>query len=141
MQDADAKSRHGIGTRRMEGRGENNAKRRHSLTVQYFAAKFKMKIVNYFLLYTALTKCAYLLLVPFGVLYSEGRAYKREQGFGSGSVSGSAIRKNPGSGSALNQCGSEILKGSMSQPSVDNATFNRQHLCEETKSATATQVE
>ncbi len=32
MQQADAKSRRGIGTQRMEGRGENNAKLRHSLT-------------------------------------------------------------------------------------------------------------
>ncbi len=43
--DADAKSRCGIGERRMEGRGENNAKRHRALTVQYFAAKLKMKIV------------------------------------------------------------------------------------------------
>jgi hypothetical protein len=69
MQDADAKSRRGIGTRRMEGRGENNAKRRHSVTVQYFAAKFKTKIVYTLLLHTALTKCAYLLLVSSGVLW------------------------------------------------------------------------
>jgi hypothetical protein len=78
MQNAEAKSIRGIGTQRIEGRGENNAKRRHSLMVQYFAAKFKLKIVYAFLLHTALTKCTYLLLVPFGVLYSEGRAYKRE---------------------------------------------------------------
>ena len=53
----------------MEGRGENYAKLRHSLTVQYFAAKFKMKIVYTPLLYTALTKRAYLLLVLFGALW------------------------------------------------------------------------
>jgi hypothetical protein len=45
MQDVDVKSRCRIGKRRMEGRGENNAKLRRSLTVLYFAAKFKMKIV------------------------------------------------------------------------------------------------
>ncbi len=62
----------------MEESGENNAKRRHSLTVQYFAAKFKMKIVYTFLLHSALTKCAYLLLASFGILFSEGRVYKGE---------------------------------------------------------------
>jgi hypothetical protein len=76
IQDADAKSRRGIETRRMEGRGENNAKRRHSLAVQYFAAKFKLKIANTFLLHIALTKSAYLLLALLAsenrVLYSEG---------------------------------------------------------------------
>jgi hypothetical protein len=61
MQDADAKSRRGIG--RMEGRGEINVKQRNSLTFQHFAAKFKMKIVYTFLLHTALTKCAYLLVM------------------------------------------------------------------------------
>ena len=64
MQDADAKSRRRIGTQRMEGRGKNNAKRCHSLTVKYFAAKFKMKIDDTFLLLIALTKSAYVL---FGV--------------------------------------------------------------------------
>jgi hypothetical protein len=58
------------------GRGENNAKRRRSLTVQYFAAKFKMKIVQTILLHTALTKCAYLLLVLSGVLYSGAEPIK-----------------------------------------------------------------
>jgi hypothetical protein len=72
MQDADAKSRRGIETQRMEGRGENNAKRRHSLTVQYFAAKFKTKIANTFLVHIVLTKSAYLLLA---LLASETASY------------------------------------------------------------------
>ncbi len=76
MQDADAKSRRGIGTRRMERRGENNTKRRHLLTVQFFAARFKMKIVQTLLLHTGLTKCACLLPELFGVLLHP----KREPG-------------------------------------------------------------
>jgi hypothetical protein len=82
LQDADAKSRHGIGTRRNGERGENNAKLNNSSTVQHFDAGFKMKILNTFLLLIALSKCVYLLLASLAsknrVLYSEGRIYKRE---------------------------------------------------------------
>jgi hypothetical protein len=74
----------GFGTRRKgggEGR-ENTAKLNNSSTEQHFDAIFHMKIVIPFLLLIALTKCAYLLLASLasknGVLYSEGRAYKRE---------------------------------------------------------------
>ncbi len=80
MQDADAKSRRGIGTQR-EG-GKNNAKLNNSSTDQHFDARFYTKIATTFLLLIALTKCAYLLLASLAikncVLYSEGRAYKRE---------------------------------------------------------------
>jgi hypothetical protein len=80
LQDADAKSRSGIGTRRMGG-GGNNVKLNNSSTVQHFDTGFKMKILNTFLL-IALTKSAYLLLVSLAsknrILYSEGRVYKRE---------------------------------------------------------------
>ncbi len=82
LQDADTKSRCGIGTRRMGEGGENNAKLYNSSTVEHFDAGFKTKIAITFLLLIALTKCAYLLLVSLAsknrVLYSEGRAYKRE---------------------------------------------------------------
>jgi hypothetical protein len=44
------------------GGGENNAKLNNSSTVQHFDARFKMKILNTFLLLIALSKCAYLLL-------------------------------------------------------------------------------
>ncbi len=64
------------------GKGENNAKLNNSSTDQRFDAGFQMKIANIFLLLIALTKCAYLLLASLAskshVLYSEGRAYKRE---------------------------------------------------------------
>jgi len=64
-----------------EGR-KNTAKLNNSSTEQHFDAIFHMKIVIPFLLLIALTKCAYLLLASLasknGVLYSEGRAYKRE---------------------------------------------------------------
>ncbi len=56
--------------------------RLHSLTEQHFDARFYTKIAITFLLLIALTKCAYLLLASLAsknrVLYSEGRAYKRE---------------------------------------------------------------
>ncbi len=49
---------------------------------QYFGGRFYTKIATTFLLLIALTKCAYLLLASLAsknhVLYSEGRAYKRE---------------------------------------------------------------
>jgi hypothetical protein len=82
FQDADAESSCGIGTLR-EGEGvENNAKFNNSSTEQYFGARFYTKIAITFLLLIALTKCAYLLLALLSsknrVLYSEGRAYKRE---------------------------------------------------------------
>ena len=71
----------GHGERGGEGR-ENTAKLNNSSTEQHFDAIFHMKIVIPFLLLIALTKCAYLLLASLasknGVLYSEGRAYKRE---------------------------------------------------------------
>ncbi len=64
------------------GGGENNAKLYNSLMEQHFNAIFHAKIANPFLLLIALTKCAYLLLALLAsknrVLYSEGRAYKRE---------------------------------------------------------------
>jgi hypothetical protein len=64
------------------GGGENNAKLSHSSTGQHFHAGFKIKIANTFLLLIALTKSAYLLLASLAsknhILYSEGRAYKRE---------------------------------------------------------------
>ena len=79
FQDADADLGHG--EREGEGR-ENTAKLNNSSTEQHFDAIFHMKIVIPFLLLIALTKCAYLLLASLasknGVLYSEGRAYKRE---------------------------------------------------------------
>ncbi len=83
MQEAGAKSRRGIGTRReWEGRGENNTKLNNSSTGQHFVVEFHTKIAFTFLLLIALTKCAYLLLALLAsknrVLYSEGRAYKRE---------------------------------------------------------------
>jgi hypothetical protein len=81
LQDADAKSRRGIGTLRNGERGENNVKLNNSSTVQHFDAGFQMKIVKTLLLLIMLTKCA----ISFGVsgkqnhiLYSEGRVYKRE---------------------------------------------------------------
>ncbi len=82
LQDADAKSRRGIGKRRNGERGENNAKLNNSSTVQHLDAGFQLKIVKTLLLLIVLTKCAYLLLVLLAsknhVLYSEGRVYKRE---------------------------------------------------------------
>jgi hypothetical protein len=64
------------------GGGENSAKLNNSSMKQHFNAIFHTKIANPFLLLIALTKCAYLLLASLasknGVLYSEGRAYKRE---------------------------------------------------------------
>jgi len=87
-----------------EGR-KNTAKLNNSSTEQHFDAIFHMKIVIPFLLLIALTKCAYLLLASLasknGVLYSEGRAYKREP----------ELAASP----QLTALG----------------TFNRQHLCEE----------
>jgi hypothetical protein len=69
--------------RRERGRGgENNAKLNNSSTEQYFGTIFYTKIDIPFLLLIALTKCAYLLLASLAsknrVLYSEGRACKRE---------------------------------------------------------------
>jgi hypothetical protein len=76
LQDADAKSRCGIGTRRNGEKGENNAKLNNSSTVQNFDAGFQMKKVKTLLLLIVLTKCAYLLLALLAsknrVLYSEG---------------------------------------------------------------------
>ncbi len=46
LQDAEAKSRHGIGTQRNGERGENNAELNNSSTVQHFDAGFQMKIVK-----------------------------------------------------------------------------------------------
>ncbi len=64
------------------GGGGNNAKLNNSSTEQHFDAIFYMKIAITFLLLIALTKCAYLLLASLAsknrVLYSGGRAYKRE---------------------------------------------------------------
>jgi hypothetical protein len=81
MQDADAKCRCGIG-RGERGRGENNAKLSNSSTEQHFDTKFYTKIAITFLLLIALTSCAYLLLALLAsknrILYSEGRAFKRE---------------------------------------------------------------
>jgi hypothetical protein len=80
FQDADAESGRGIWTRRKGG--GNNAKLNNSSTEQHFDARFQTKIAITFLLLIALTKCAYLLLASLAsknrVLYSEGRAYKRE---------------------------------------------------------------
>ncbi len=82
FQDADAEFRHGIGTWRKGKGGENNAKLNNSSTEQHYGAIFYTKIDIPFLLLIALTKCAYLLLASLAsknrVLYSEGRAYKRE---------------------------------------------------------------
>ncbi len=80
MQDADSNpdAESGCG----EWGGGNNAKLNNSSTDQHFDAGFQMKIANTFLLLIALTKSAYLLLASLAsknrVLYSEGRAYKRE---------------------------------------------------------------
>ena len=69
-------------TDRGGGGRENNAKLNNSSTEQHFDAIFHMKIVIPFLLLIALTKCAFLLLASLAsknrILYSEGRAYKRE---------------------------------------------------------------
>ncbi len=84
LQDADAESGRGFRTRRKGKGGENNAKLNNSSTEQHFDAIFHTKIDIPFLLLNALTKCAYLLLASLAsknrVLYSEGRAYKREPG-------------------------------------------------------------
>jgi hypothetical protein len=65
-----------------KGGGGNNAKLNNSSTEQYFSARFYTKIDITFLLHIALIKCSYLLLASLAsknrVLYSEGRAYKRE---------------------------------------------------------------
>ncbi len=79
MQEVDAKSRCGIGTRReWEGRGENNTKLNNSSTGQHFVAEFHTKIAFTFLVLIALTKCAYLLLAMLAsksrVLYTVVRA-------------------------------------------------------------------
>jgi hypothetical protein len=71
----------GFGTR-VRGGGNNNAKLNNSSREQHFDSRFQTKIAITFLLLFALTKCAYLLLASLAsknhVLYSEGRAYKRE---------------------------------------------------------------
>jgi hypothetical protein len=59
MQDADAKSRRGIGTRREGEGGENNAKLNNSSTDQHFDAGFYTKIATTFLFLIVLTKCAF----------------------------------------------------------------------------------
>ncbi len=113
LQDADAKSRHRIGTRRNGERGENNAKMQPLVN----GLTFWRQVQNEDRYYPSSTYCIdkmCLLLASLAsknrVLYTEGRIYKK---------------------------GAQAS----SQPSVDFATFNRQHLCEETKSATATHVE
>jgi hypothetical protein len=64
------------------GGGGGNAKLNNSSTEQYFGARFYTKTDITFLLLIALTKCSYLLWASLAsknrVLYSEGRAYKRE---------------------------------------------------------------
>jgi hypothetical protein len=72
MQDADAKSRRGIGTQREGQGGENNAKLNNSSKDQNFDAGFYTKIATTFLLLLA------SLASKNRVLYSEGRAYQRE---------------------------------------------------------------
>ncbi len=115
LQDADAKSRGGIGTLRM---GEGGKIMQNSSTVQHFDPGFKMKIANTFLLLIALTKCAYLLLALLAskncVLYSEGRVYKREP----------ELEASPQS-TTLHSTGNTSVKKGVSR----------------TKSASATQVE
>jgi hypothetical protein len=69
-----------LGRRERGSGGGNNAKLNNSSTEQHFDAIFYTKIDIPFL--NALTKCAYFLLASLAsknqVLYSEGRAYKRE---------------------------------------------------------------
>jgi hypothetical protein len=81
MQDADVKSRRGIGTRRI-GRGGRGEIRKTQRLINGSTFRRRISNKNTFLLLIALTKNAYVLLASLArknhVLYSEGRAYKRE---------------------------------------------------------------
>jgi hypothetical protein len=100
------------------GGGENNAKLNNSSMKQHFSAIFYTKIDIPFFLLIALTKCAYLLLALLAsknrILYSEGRAYKREP----------ELADSPQS-TALHSTGNTSVENSISR----------------TKSATATHAE
>jgi hypothetical protein len=100
------------------GGGGNNAKLNTSSTDQHFDSGFYTKIATTFLLLIASTKCAYLLLASLEsknrVLYSEGRAYKREP----------ELAASPQS-TTLHSTGNTSVKNGVSR----------------TKSATATHVE
>jgi hypothetical protein len=67
---------------REERGGGKNAKLNNSSTEQHFDAIFHTKIDIPFFLLIVLSKCAYLLLASLAsknrIIYSEGRAYKRE---------------------------------------------------------------
>ena len=106
----DAESGRGFGTRR-KGAGENNAKLNNSSTEQHFDTRFQTKIAITFLLLIALTKCAYFLLASLAsknrVLYSEGRAYKREP----------ELAASPQS-TALHSTGNTSVKDSVSRTTV-----------------------
>ena len=81
MQEADVKSRRGIGTRRI-GRGGRGEIRKTQRLINGSTFRRRISNKNTFLLLIALTKNAYVLLASLTsknrVLYSEGRAYKRE---------------------------------------------------------------
>jgi hypothetical protein len=97
------------------GRGGNNAKLNNSSTEQYFGAIFYTKIDIPFLLLIALTKCAYLLLASLAiknrVLYSEGRAFKREP----------ELAASPQS-TALHSTGNTSVKNGVSRTKLATAT-------------------
>jgi hypothetical protein len=103
MQDADAKSRRGIGTRRKGEEGENNAKLNNSSTGQHFDVGFQTKIAITFLLFIALTN------MPISF-------WRRWQA----KTASHIVRAEPIKGSPSKQ-----------RASVDYTRFKRQHLCEE----------
>ncbi len=97
----------------------NNAKLNNSLTEQHFNARFQTKIAITFLLLIAVTKCAYLLLASLAsknhVLYSEGRAYKREP----------ELAASPQS-TTLHSTGNTSVKNGVSRTKSATATYLEQ---------------
>ncbi len=115
---ADAESTRRIETRRKGRGGENNGILNNLIAKWYFDAILHMKTGISFLLLTALTNCAHLILASLAsknrVLYSEGRVYKRTP----------VLAASPRS-TALHSTGNTSVKNSVTR----------------TKSATATHVE
>jgi hypothetical protein len=94
---------------------QNNVKLNNSTTEQHFDAIFYTKIAITFLLLIAMSKCAYLLLASLAsknhVLYSEGRAYKREP----------ELAASPQS-TTLNSTGNTSVKNGVSRTKSATAT-------------------